>query len=417
MVDGETRVIYLPEKINSILYRICYYIRLKDIFHVNRNAGPNDQRSTINIAFPTSTNGQSPPYPTLFQSLRTHISCRSTSYSQEDTPSTVMGLLRVLVQLCLLALLSIYVFFGLVYLITGIRVKRVGYLSIRWIQWISRSEGITVEIRKIGLRPQRPTVARRTWLGVVVSDATITYRPGVAEWESDEEDSRPTSKHGRKSVDDIVRTFGRTMAKSVQYRLLNWVDLELSSTTIVVEGAGTFQVGMFLIAMNSKPQMFKRERILSPADTEELWSSTPQKGDPLEFSITIRDLYFSLNDKEFTEIAKTVVVTVDFLLGGEYGMREVKAALRIAGFSIPFDNWSMFARRIAEMRGRPDTARPQSPVTDLSPDVQFIDIFEELQVFDLRSVADLDSHYSLANFEKRSGRTPGGSPYSSYPRT
>ena len=296
-----------------------------------------------------------------------------------------MGFLRAFVQFSFLALLSIYIFFGLVYLFTGIRVKRVGYLSIRWIQWNSRSERITVEIRKIGLRPQRPTITRRTWLGIVVSDATITYRPGVTEWEESDDDEgdsqqRPKSPHGPGCVDDIIRKICRTIAKVVQWRVLNWVDLELSSTTIMVEGAGTFQLGMFLIGMNSKPQMFKRERILSPADTEELWSSAPQKGDPLEVSVTIRDLYFSLNDKEFTEIAKTVVLTVDFLLGGDYGMRDVKTALRIAGFSIPYDSWVMFAHRIAELGGRPDTARPRSPAAPSEPNILFIDIFEEIQV-------------------------------------
>jgi hypothetical protein len=295
-----------------------------------------------------------------------------------------MGLLRALVQFALLALLSIYVFFGFVYLFTGIRIKRVGYLSIRWIQWNSRSERITVEIRKIGLRPQRPTITRRTWLGIVVSDATITYRPGVTGWEESDDDdegsNRPRSRQETKSLDDVIRKFCRTMARFVQYRLLNWVDLELSSTTIVVEGAGTFQVGMFIVGMNSKSQMFKRERILSPADTEELWSSAPQKGDPLEYSVTIRDLYFSLNDKEFTEIAKTVVLTVDFLLGGDYGMKDVKAALRIAGFSIPYDNWAIFAHRIAEMGGRPDTARPSSPSSPSQHSLSFVDIFEEIQV-------------------------------------
>src|SRR5208282_6728667 len=107
----------------------------------------------------------------------------------------------------------------------------------------------------------------------------------------------------RLSVDERVRRFGRMLGRIVQYRVLNWVDLELSSTTLVVEGAGTFQMGMFFLGMNSNPQMFKRERILSSADTEEERPAEPQKDQPLEVTVTIRDLYFSINDKEFTEIA------------------------------------------------------------------------------------------------------------------
>ncbi len=296
-----------------------------------------------------------------------------------------MGVLRLAVQTAFLALLGIYVFFGLIYLFTGIRIKRVGYLSIRWIQWISRSERVTVEIRKIGLRPQRPTITRRTWLGIVVSDATITVRPGPAEdWGSDDEDAATNEKgQGQKlSMDERVKRIGRLVAKIVQFRLLNWVDLELSSTTLVVEGAGTFQMGAFFLMMNTKPQMFKRERILAPADAEEVWTSAPQKGEPLEISVTVRDLVFSVNDKEFTEVAKTVVLTVDFLLGGGYGMRDVKSALRISGLSIPIDNIRTFIHRIQEMRTpRPETppsARPQSPVEP--PNLSFLDIFEELQV-------------------------------------
>ena len=298
-----------------------------------------------------------------------------------------MGVLRLLVEGALLILIGIYLFFGLVYLFTGIRIKRVGYLSIRWIQWISRSERVTVEIRKIGLRPQRPSVTRRTWLGIVVSDATITVRLGPEEdWGSDDEETINVEQSPvpRVSVDDRVRRIGMMLGKYIQYRVLNWVDLELSSTTLVVEGAGTFQVGMFFLGMNSNPQMFKRERILSSADADEEWPTAPQIGHPLEVTVTIRDLYFSINDKEFTEIAKTVVLTADFLLGGEYGVRGVKAALRIAGCSVPYDNLVMFEKRIAEMRATrpesPGAQRPRSPVSSSRPKLGFMDIFEELQV-------------------------------------
>jgi len=315
-----------------------------------------------------------------------------------------MGVSRLVVQTAFLTLLAIYVFFGLVYLFTGIRIKRVGYLSIRWIQWISRSERVTVEIRKIGLRPQRPTITRRTWLGIVVSDATITVRPGPAEdWGSDDEETVTTekSRSPRLSMDERVKRIGRLVGKIVQFRVLNWVDLELSSTTLVVEGAGTFQMGAFFLMINTKPQMFKRERILAPADAEEVWTTAPQKGEPLETSLTVRDLVFSVNDKDFTEIAKTVVLTVDFLLGGEYGIRDVKAALRISGLSIPIDDIRTFVHRIQEMR----TPRPETPPTALPRSVppvnlSFLDIFEELQVRLLAFWLMVDSCHTSANIEE-----------------
>ena len=298
-----------------------------------------------------------------------------------------MGLVRFLVQGALLTLLGIYLFFGLVYLFTGIRIKRVGYLSIRWIQWISRSETCTVEIRKIGLRPQRPSITRRTWLGIVVSDATITIRPAPTEdWGTDEEETTLNSGKESKnevSMDERIRRLGRMVGNIVRFRVLNWVDLELSSTTLVVEGAGTFQMGMFFLGMNANPQMFKRERILSPTDSEEEYPKPPRNDQPLEITVTIRDLYFSINGKEFTEIAKTVVLTVDFELGGRYGVQSVKAALRIAGFSIPYDNLMTFKERIGEMKttrpGTPPGPRPSSPST--RPNLAFLDIFDEIQVF------------------------------------
>jgi hypothetical protein len=298
-----------------------------------------------------------------------------------------MGILRVVVQLAFLTLLAIYVFFGLIYLFTGIRIKRVGYLSIRWIHWISRSEQYTVEIRKIGLRPQRPSITRRTWLGIVVSDATITIRPGPTEdWGSDDDEPPSSEKQNtaKASIDDMAKRIGRMLGKIVQFRILNWVDLELSSTTLVVEGAGTFQLGMLFLGINSNPQMFKRERILSPADPEEVWPTVSQTGEPLELSLTLRDLVFSVNGKEFTEIAKTVVFSIDFLPGGEYGMKDVKAALRIAGLSIPYDNLKTFVQRIFDMKApRPDSPisqRPPSPNPRTPPNLSFIEIFEEIQV-------------------------------------
>jgi Mitochondrial protein from FMP27 len=304
--------------------------------------------------------------------------------------SIAMSVLRLAVQSALFVLVSIYVFFGLIYLFTGIRIKRVGYLSLRWIQWISRTETVVVEIRKIGLRPQRPSITRRTWLGIVVSDATITVRPAPEfteeheEQEREEHDGKGEKKEGTKKekkkveIDDVVRRVGRLMGKLIQWRVLNWVDLELSSTTLTIEGAGTFQMGMFFLGLNSNPQMFKRERILSPTDAEK----SPVIGRPKEVTLTIRDLYFSVNEKEFVEIAKTIVLTVDCIPGGDYGVTEVKAALRIAGFSIPYDNLVTFRRRISEMKlARPDSRhRSPSPITETRPKLDFLDIFDELQV-------------------------------------
>lgn len=355
--------------------------------------------------------------------ITTEKRSKSVEGSHHPRPTT-MGILRLLVEGALLTLVAIYLFFGLVYLFTGIRIKRVGYLSIRWIQWISRSERVTVEIRKIGLRLQRPSITRRTWLGIVVSDATITVRLGpVEDWESDDEETVNVEKDDvpRVSVDDRVRRIGRMLGKIIQYRALNWVDLELSSTTLVVEGAGTFQMGMFFLGMNSNPQMFKRERILS-TDTVEEWPATPQKDQPVEVTVTIRDLYFSINDKEFTEIAKTVVLTVDFLLGGEYGVRGVKAALRIAGFSIPYDNLVMFENRISEMTAtRPESPvahRPRSPASPTRLELGFIDIFEELQVFLNNSFLTVDPRHIIANFGERSRGTSSrkASPYHPRPQ-
>ena len=317
-----------------------------------------------------------------------------------------MSLLRLIVQCALLMLVSIYIFFGLIYLFTGIRIKRVGYLSIRWIQWISRTETVVVEIRKIGLRPQRPSITRRTWLGIVVSDATITVRRAPEFTEEQEEEELPPEEGNKGkeqegndkerktvSVDDAVRNLCRILGRVIQWRVLNWVDLELSSTTLTIEGAGTFQMGMFFIGLNSNPQMFKRERILStpqgeitdPAGSSAAGAPAPKAK---EVTLIVRDFYFSVNEKEFVEIAKTIVSTVDCIPGGEYGVREVKAALRIAGCSIPYDNLMMFWRRIAEMKGsRPESRhRPLTlPAVPSRPDLAFLDIFDELQVNSPRS--------------------------------
>jgi hypothetical protein len=189
------------------------------------------------------------------------------------------------------------------------------------------------------------------------------------------------------------------MGRLIQWRVLNWVDLELSSTTLAIEGAGTFQMGMFFLGLNSNPQMFKRERILSPTDTEKPHAI----GRPKEVTLTLRDLYFSVNEKEFVEIAKTIVLTIDCIPGGEYGVREVKAALRIAGFSIPYDNLMTFRRRISEMKlARPDSRhRPPSPITETCPKLDFLDIFDELQVRSHCASANCeDSRHAAADFSQ-----------------
>jgi len=308
-----------------------------------------------------------------------------------------MGLLRIVVQTSFFAVLAIYLFFGLVYLFTGIRIKRVGYLSLRWIQWISRSERVTVEIRKIGLRPQRPTVTRRTWLGIVVSDATITIHGGHAEDEQEEQEYAP-----QLSLDERVRRVGLLLGKVMQYTVLNWVDLELSSTTVVFEGAGTFQMGMFFLGMNSKPQMFKREMV---GCTDEI-----RKKKPLEITITVRDLYFTIDDKEHTEIVKTIVFTIDLLSGGPYGVCGIKSALRIAGFNIPYDNFLLFIQKIKKTP-HPKTPHHRPALALDKINLAFLDIVEELQVLSLGDFLMIASRYPDADISESQWSASCGQTY------
>src|SRR5947207_14776468 len=84
---------------------------------------------------------------------------------------TITSLLGALVILYLSSL----VFFAIVRIITGVSIRRLGYLSLRGIGYAKN--GVQLDIKRIGLVLHRPTFSQPTWISLIIREAAIVLEP------------------------------------------------------------------------------------------------------------------------------------------------------------------------------------------------------------------------------------------------
>ncbi|BFZ59473.1 Protein SABRE [Saitoella coloradoensis] len=134
--------------------------------------------------------------------------------------------------------------FAILHTITGIKVRSYGYLSLRRVSFTT-PVGIRLYVRSVGISLHRPTIARNTWISIVVTGIKVQLRP------------EHVAKHmkGRKSPDHVVvkksaeeqlRILGEKLSKITKW--INMVDVQIDNTSLEVIEVGTWQVGRLHVA-------------------------------------------------------------------------------------------------------------------------------------------------------------------------
>ncbi|KJZ74766.1 hypothetical protein HIM_05883 [Hirsutella minnesotensis 3608] len=291
-------------------------------------------------------------------------------------PTFVLGLV-------VLTYLSSFVLFAVLRILTGISIQRIGYLSLRRLAYTPR-DGLTVEIRGLGLNVHRPTFAQPTWISLALSELVVTVdvreirgRKQTDESNADAAEnpsnassikSEPLPKTPNRRSDpgsappsrpevwkQIAKFKERIQRLHRNIRWLRMVDIVATNSTINVVDVGSVQIGSFTMAVDTRRKMVDRARF-------SFYKSRSQKKNhrQAEWIVSVRSVLFTADGNESLEILDHALLNVHgFLDEARDGLRDATVALKLGRLHIPYDDVLLCVEKLKRCR---QASYPPSPL-------------------------------------------------------
>ena len=309
------------------------------------------------------------------------------------TPTFVVGLF-------LLAYLLSFVLFAFIRVVTGVSIQRLGVSGLRRIAFTPK-EGIRIEIRGLGLTLHRPTFAQPTWVSVVVTELKIIVdlralrekprkKQGWVRWNGLAHKAASTTATPADSEDEDElgpaegeepqrsRTWERLVAAKERikrlHRKIRWlrmVDVDATATTLVVADVGSLQVSSFSMVVDTRRKKVDRNRLFNHHKP-----STNSEHAPAEWIVTARNVLFTPEGKESTEVLDYCALNVHGLLYKELdGLRDASIALKLGRLNIPLDD----IRTCIHRANKCHRAAPLRTAHLSRSDISLADVMEELE--------------------------------------
>lgn len=315
--------------------------------------------------------------------------------------------LSFLVGVVVLGYLCTFVVFAILRIVTGVSIQRVGYTGFRRIAFSPR-QGITINIRGVGISIHRPTFALPTWCSLVITELVVTVDLKAL----DEGNRRATSEsneHAGRSGKDGSTSRPRTpgsngddekhgklwrrltevkeMIKRL-HRQVNWirmVDLIATAITLDVVGVGTARLERLTLSMDTRKQTVDRSRLFQHHKHK------PETQSPAEWKALIRSILFTPEGRDSTEVLDYGTLNIHGMLHREReGLRDASISLKLGRLNVPYDDLE-YAKRCADLlRGRYAHPRPDRVAKDVSStdEVATLDTTEELDESIVQAVSD-----------------------------
>lgn len=306
--------------------------------------------------------------------------------------------LTSLAGICLLAYLATFVLLAIIRIATGVSIQRVGYFSLRHISYSPR-EGITIDLRGLGLSLHRPTFAQPTWVSLVFSELKLTIDPLTI-------DNPPAKSHGflarpkttppekdtprPKRVDKRSQLWQKLTHTKEQikrlHRKIKWlrmVDVRADDTSLEVLNVGSVHISGFTAAVHTRRKLLDRTRLFR------------HKKDPLgdqkpaEWIFTVRSVLLGVGTNEPVEVLDGMTINIHGLIyRDKEGLRDTSIALKAGRMYIPVDDLLQFNRKTKRLRNRAkeearalhSSKHPMSPLSPVSPAeaISLEDVVQEL---------------------------------------
>jgi hypothetical protein len=279
-----------------------------------------------------------------------------------------------------LVYLSTFVLFAVLRILTGISIQRIGYLSLRRLAYTPK-DGIKLEIRGLGLHLHRPTFAQPTWVSVVLTEFVVTVDlealeggnngsngavgTSAAQVHDDAsqrgvDNDRGKERHQEPAVAVPYRsqtwknlTILKERIKRL-HRKINWirlVDVIATNSSVQILNVGTFQIGNYTMAVDTRRKMVDRGRLFG-------WRKKERQAQrPAEWRITLRSILFTPDGKESLEVLDHATLNVHGLLYRELdGLRDAAVELKLGRVHLPVDDlqacYGRFVRLKQDSRGQ-----------------------------------------------------------------
>ena len=306
------------------------------------------------------------------------------------SPSFLLGLV-------FLVYLASFVVFALLRIATGISIQRIGYFSLRRIAYTPR-EGIRIDLRGLGLVLHRPTFAQPTWVSLRLTELKVSVDFKVIGGAKGaprhgEENSTPgtptrnrTSHSGSKAPKSILRQADSNTPRSqtwqrltrVKERLkklhekIHWlcmVDVEALNSTCVVSDIGSFELGAFNVAVDTRRQTVDRGRLFQ----HKKFPLNDQQ--PVEWIFTLKSVLFTPQGKDSLEVLDICTLNIHGLLYPSLaGLRDASISLKLGRLHIPYDDFLLCKSHIEHHQG----FSGQNGVSTDDANIQVADVMAEL---------------------------------------
>ena len=288
--------------------------------------------------------------------------------------------------LFLLLYLSSFVLFAILRITTGISIQRLGYFSLRRIAYTPK-EGVRLEIRRLRLSLHRPTFVQPTWIslrleGLKISVNLSLLNGGTRNTTSMVQDrdknsqvaAKDTSAHRpRRHRSQLWRQLTDVKEKIKRlHRKLHWLrllDVVAVDTTVEVIDVGSFQMGHFTIAVDTRRKTVDRGRLFR------------HKKDPLgdqrpaEWIITTKSILLMVAGSEPGEVLDSMSVNIHGILYKEReGLRDTSIAVKLGRLHVPCDDLLTISSHAKAISTSARESAVRSPIEDIS----FTDLVEEL---------------------------------------
>ncbi|KAK0653480.1 UPF0648 protein C3H5.09c [Lasiodiplodia hormozganensis] len=298
--------------------------------------------------------------------------------------------LSFLSGLLVLLYLSTFVVFALLRIVTGISIQRLGWYGLRRISFTPK-DGIRLDLRGLRISLHRPTFAQPTYVSLVLEELKVSVDlnklgptpPKASASKPHANGSLSHTKEGDKAKGEFKKGHkrSRTWQKLTEtkeqikklHRKLDYIrlfDVVATSTSLVIQDVGTIQVAQFTAAVDTRRKMVDRSRLFQHRRAKS------EQQSPAEWIFTVRNILFSPEGQESTEILDHLTLNVHGLLYKELdGLRDATIALKLGRFNVPFDDIHTCLERVKEKK-KTDVS---NEAVGKGAGYSFNDVMEELE--------------------------------------
>lgn len=262
--------------------------------------------------------------------------------------------LRDLATIALILLASTYVLLSLLERLTHVRIARLGYLSLRHVEFPLQA-GLKIEIGFVGIRFHRPTITRPTWISLIAKNTKLSVDLDNHKNDDKDEQTKVTTQQGTPKSKSATEVANR-VKHFFSYGILRWVDLVVVDTTLYVKDCGIVQLGLVEFRVAHKLKSGARQ-LHSPQEFEKdlsamLGAQEEQEKRGIEVHATFSNLRLQLEAQPMFEIIDTASLNIWSQFGGPLVFQDVGMSLKIGRLQLGLNDLLQFSQRFRILYGK-----------------------------------------------------------------